>query len=154
MGKPASPYESLFMSRYRSVCDDLLGRGIDNRWHLQGMRCRKCRETAFGLRSRWCQHCGSDQVFTSQLNDRGSLWSFTVVRNPPPGKHHLPEPFRPLALGLVEIEESGLRILSPIDVPLNQLVIGLPVQLDVHSLFKDDEDFEVVAFRFKAANHD
>jgi uncharacterized OB-fold protein len=141
------------VSETRSISDDLLGRD-DDRWHLIGLRCRECGETAFGLRGRWCQHCGSDHVDPTPLGDRGTLWSFTVVRNPPPGQHYLAEPFRPLAIGLVEIEQAGVRVLAPLEVPLDRLAIGLPVRLDVHVLYRDDADTEVMAFRFKEVARD
>lgn len=81
------------------------------------------------------------------LADHGTLWTYTVVRHRPPGDYRGPEPFAPFGLGLVELPD-GLRVLSPIDCPLDQLRVGLPLQFKA-GLRLDTDGRETVTFSFE-----
>jgi len=114
---------------------------------LAGTRCTSCGETSLGHRS-LCPNCGRDTVEPIALADRGTLWSYTVVRHKPPGNYKGPEPFVPYGLGLVELPD-GLRVLSPIECPIDRLKIGLPLRLK--PTVRHDAERDVVAFAFAAA---
>jgi uncharacterized OB-fold protein len=60
----------------------------------------------------------------------------------------LPEPFTGLAIGLVELD--GVRLLTPLDVPFEELEIGMPLQLDVHPLYEDTDGASVMSFTFRS----
>jgi uncharacterized protein len=137
----------------RSLVPSLLERDARGEWSLIASRCSECRETIFGNAVQWCQHCGSADVVEVLLGRLGNLWSYTVVRHPPPGQHHLPQPFVPFAIGLVEMDGEGLRVLSPLNVALDHLRVGLELELEAHPLYKDSSNLDVMSFRFRESGH-
>ncbi|MEZ5708791.1 MAG: OB-fold domain-containing protein [Blastomonas sp.] len=92
---------------------------------LAGSRCQDCQETTLGTNS-LCPNCGGDDIAPVRLSDTGSVWSFTVVRYPPPGDYKGEQPFRPYALGLIELPE-GLRVVAPISGDPDNVAIGMAV---------------------------
>ena len=56
----------------------------------------------------------------------------------------------PFGLGLVELPD-GIRVLSPIDAPPEQLQIGMPLQFHPYVLRTDEGGAEIVAFSFQPA---
>lgn len=115
---------------------------------LKGSKCRVCREVFLGRRLT-CENCASSELEEIALSKRGKLWSYTVIRARPPGVYKGPEPFIPFALGLVELSE-GLRIISPLtDCDVENLKIGMELELVVDKLYEDENSKEVIAFKFK-----
>ena len=132
----------------RAVSDAVLSCEWGRGWELVGSRCGDCGEVAFGERDPWCARCGGGSTQRLALPRRGRLWSYTIVRHRPPGPCHLPEPFSRLAVGLVELLDAHVRVLAPVDVDPERLVIGMELALDTPVLHSDDDGTEVVAFRF------
>jgi uncharacterized OB-fold protein len=114
---------------------------------LAGSKCRSCGEVFFGKRSS-CENCSGESMEDLPLSQRGTLWSYTVIRHQPPAGYKGPDPFVPYGLGLVELPE-GIRILSPIDCDLNKIKIGMELKSEVYKLYENEEGNEVMAFRFK-----
>lgn len=112
---------------------------------LMGSRCTDCGETTLGTTD-VCANCGKDTVSSSSLSKRGHVWTFTVVRHKPPGDYKGPDPFVPFAMGLVELPD-GVRVLAPIECPLDQLRIGLAVEFRAF-VRQADSAPEVVTFAF------
>ena len=115
---------------------------------LVGCRCTACGETSLGRKAA-CPNCGADTVHDVALGDRGSLWTYTVVRHRPPGDYKGPDPFVPYGLGLVELPE-GLRVMSPIRCHLSRLAVGLALRFRAYGR-RDGAGREVVAFDFEPA---
>lgn len=114
---------------------------------LKGSRCRACGEVFLG-QALTCRNCGEADFKEVTFSRTGKLWTYTVVRQRPPGDHKRGEPFSPFGLGLVELPE-GIRVLSPLSgVESNDLRIGMDLQLVVDRLFTDDRGNEVHAFSF------
>ena len=82
------------------------------------------------------------------LGQRGTLWTFTVVRHKPPGDYRGPEPFVPFAMGLIELPE-GLRVLAPIAGDPAAVRIGMALEFRAE-LRPGSHDPEVVSFAFHA----
>jgi uncharacterized protein len=117
-----------------------------DRVRLAGSKCTSCGETSLGHKT-ICPNCGRDTVRDVSLGNRGTLWTYTVVRHRPPGNYKGPDPFVPFGMGLVELPE-GLRVLSPIDCDFARLQIGLELQFKP-CLRKEADGREVVAFTFE-----
>jgi uncharacterized OB-fold protein len=114
---------------------------------LVGGRCAACAETSLGSHNSVCPNCGDARLTPIALGSCGTLWTYTVVRHKPPGNYKGPDPFVPFAMGLVELPE-GVRVMTPIECPLAQLRIGLP--LEFHAFVRSGQsDPEVVQFAFK-----
>jgi uncharacterized OB-fold protein len=92
---------------------------------LAGARCRACGEATLG-RNLLCPNCGSEDVEPLALSAKGKVWTYTVVRYPPPGDYKGADPFRPFALGLVELPD-GLRVLAPLACAPEEVRIGMDV---------------------------
>jgi uncharacterized OB-fold protein len=114
---------------------------------LMGSRCKNCREVSLGKRQT-CANCGGVNLEEIPLSRRGKLWTYTVIRHKPPGDYRGPDPFVPFGLGLVEIPE-GIRVLSPIQCQLEKIKIGMELEMEVYPLYADENQNEVMAFRFR-----
>lgn len=88
-------------------------------------RCQDCNRAFWHPRPR-CPYCGSDRVDWLPGSGRGTLYTFTIVRQS--GDRY----FRtkvPYAVGMIELDE-GVRIMSGIvETPLDTLRIGMRVEV-------------------------
>lgn len=114
---------------------------------LIGSKCKACGEISLGKRQT-CSNCGGGNLEEIPLGRRGKLWTYTVIRHKPPGDYKGPDPFLPFGLGLVEMPE-GIRVLSPIQCDLEKLNVGMELEMEVYPLYIDENNNEVMAFRFK-----
>lgn len=141
------------LTEIRPIAPAFLGRSAGGEWTLLGRRCESCAEIAFGQDGDACQSCGSSTLIDVCLGDHGELWSYTVLRNPPPGNRRTTEPDRlPQALGLVEIG-GAVRVMACIDVPVERLAIGMPLRLLTSELF-EDSGVSVVGYSFGERQND
>jgi uncharacterized OB-fold protein len=62
----------------------------------------------------------------------------------------MPEPFRPFAMGLVDLPD-GLKVLTRVEVEPDAIRIGMPLKFHPFVLRWDEAGAEVVAFDFQAA---
>jgi uncharacterized OB-fold protein len=114
---------------------------------LIGSKCPDCNEILFG-RQQICSNCGGKKLESILLGSKGKLWTYTVIRHKPPGDYKGLDPFVPFGLGLVELPE-GIRILSPIQCELENIHIGMQLELEVYPFYIDEDNNEVMAFRFR-----
>jgi uncharacterized OB-fold protein len=117
---------------------------------LCGTRCTACGEVSLG-RNPICPNCGGDRVAEVALARDGVLWTYTVVRNRPPGDYRGKDPFVPFGLGLVELPD-GIRVLSPLEVEIEALRIGMVLRFRAHVQYRDAAGRDVVAFTFTSAS--
>ena len=136
------------------IREDLFTTPLDNleKVRMKGSRCRNCGEVFMG-KSANCASCSSTDMEELTLSNRGTLWTYTLIRYQPPGDYKGPvNPFVPFAEGLVELPE-GIRVLAPVkDCDLDKVKIGMPLMLVVHELFQDADGNQVVAFYFRPAS--
>ena len=118
---------------------------------LKGSRCRDCGEVFLG-KVPACGNCVGEKMEELILSNKGSLWSYTILRYKPPGDYKGPsDPYQPFAEGLVELPE-GIRVLAPLtERDFDKIKIGMPLELVVEKLYTDDDNNEVIAFFFKPA---
>jgi len=114
---------------------------------LAGTRCQTCGEVSLGTQT-LCPNCGTGVVASVALSREGTLWSYTVIRHCPPGDYLHRDTFVPFGSGLVELAD-GLRVLAPIDCPIDELEIGMKLRLDPYVV--QTGTGELVLFRFIAA---
>lgn len=76
---------------------------------LLGGRCRDCGALRFPRRA-FCAQCQRASIDTTPLSREGRIYTFTIVRHPPPGYRGR----APYALGYVELAE-GLRVMTTIE---------------------------------------
>ena len=110
---------------------------------LLGSRCRDCGEVGLG-EVESCQNCAGENMEVIPLSRNGTLWTYTVIRNKPPGD------FKgkvPMGEGLVELPE-GIRVKSPIGGDIEALEIGMNLKFVAYELYENEAGEAVIAFRF------
>lgn len=110
---------------------------------LLGFRCLDCGTAVFGPGT-FCQDCTSDRLEPIEFGQHGTLYSFTVVRVPPPG---WPGPV-PYILGQVELPEGPQVLAEVIDCSHEELKIGMPVQLALQPV-KGEDGGEKVVYKWR-----
>jgi uncharacterized OB-fold protein len=96
---------------------------------LLGMRCPQCGVCVFGPAT-FCQSCTAPDLEEIELTPDGTLFSYTIVRVPPPG---WPGPV-PYVLGEVELPEGPHVLAEVVDCPHQQLQVGMPVSLALRAV--------------------
>ena len=113
---------------------------------LLGSKCKDCGEVGLGEVSS-CQNCAGENLEVIPLGQSGKLWTYTVIRNRPPGD------FKgkvPMGEGLVELPE-GIRVKSPLGGDVEKLEIGMDLKFTAYPLYENESGDEVIAFKFDPA---
>ena len=119
---------------------------------LLGSRCSACAEVTFPAQGS-CPACMSTRVERTELSPRGTLWTWTVQRFPPPSPPFVGdrESFEPFGVGYVELAE-GVRVESRLTVnDPSQLEIGMPMELVIEPFDTDADGNERMIFAFAPA---
>lgn len=122
----------------------------DDAPQLIGGRCTSCGSVTFP-RPTSCARCGSVDVEQHLLARRGRLWTFTTQEFLPKAPYaggETQETFRPYGVGLVELG-GEVRVegrLTTADV--EELEIGMEMEVVVVPFRVDDDGTEVVTFAF------
>jgi uncharacterized OB-fold protein len=139
------------MTELRTIRDDFFSEpnADTSLMRLMGSRCKACGEAFLGA-PEGCANCQSEEFDPIPLSREGRLFSYTVVRNQPPGDYKgAVNPFVPYPVGLVELSE-GLRILCRIDAEIDALKIDMPLTLSVHPYYQDQEGNTVLSYSYAA----
>lgn len=110
---------------------------------LLGSRCGSCGQMAYPA-WRFCPACASaeepDQV---NLSTSGTVYSYTVVRQAPPGVEV------PYVLAYVDLPE-GVRVMAQIPSRhLDEVEIGMPVQLALKKVGEGEDGTELIGYEFR-----
>lgn len=117
---------------------------------LLGSRCATCK-TAYFPRTAACHdpRCSKSQVEDAAFGPRGTLWSFAIQHYPPPPPVRWDEPYVPYAIGVVDMPE-GLRVLARLaTTSLEQIRVGMPVELVLERLCTEKDGSEVTTWKFR-----
>ena len=114
-----------------------------NEVHLLGGKCEDCGEVGLGAVSS-CQNCAANRIKVIPLSRSGKLWTYTVIRNKPPGDF---KGTVPMGEGLVELPE-GIRVKSPLGGDVESLEIGMDLEFVAYELYENESGEAVIAFRF------
>ena len=114
---------------------------------LLGMRCLRCGVYVFGPAT-FCQSCTSPDLEEVELSTDGTLYSYTIVRVPPPG---WPGPV-PYVLGEAELPEGPHVLAEVIDCLHDELRVGMAVTLAIQVVGMEDiEDSERAVYKWRPA---
>ena len=124
----------------------------DARPELLGSRCLDCGEYAFPAQGS-CRNCTSTNTEIARIGREGKLWTWTIqsfMPKEPYNTDETPETFTPYGVGYVELA-CGLRVESRLrENSTEQLVIGMPMHLELIPVRKDDSGTELLTFQFSA----
>lgn len=122
---------------------------------LLGGRCGECGTYVFPPRDEYCPNpaCSNVQLERVPLSSRGRVWSYTANYYAPPPPYVAAEPFEPYALAAVELEREGMIVLGPVShgVTIDDLAVGMEMQLEIDTLFHDDDGVEHVVYSWAPA---
>jgi len=129
------------------IAEGLFAGALDSP-RLRGSRCGACGETTFPAQN-GCPSCTAQGCEEVELSPRGTLWTYTVQRFPPPPPYTgETDDFVPYAVGYIELPE-GVRVEARLtESDASRLAIGMEMELAVEPFAVDDEGREVVTFAF------
>lgn len=115
---------------------------------LKGIKCRVCGALALGERQH-CINCTSSDVEEHVFSKHGKVYTYTVVRHPPPPPYPQ-ETFKPFPVVWVELED-GLFVLGELTgCGLDEIEIGMPVELAVGKGWEDENGNDVIMYKFRS----
>ncbi len=123
-------------------------RDKSSRYNGVGSRCNKCKKVFFPPRV-LCDNCGREslgKVDPFQLRGMGTLYSFSVVHDPPRGF----ETQIPYVVGLVEMDEGVKLTAQIVDCEPEEVQIGMRVK-DVFRKVREDGRAGVIFYAYKFA---
>jgi uncharacterized protein len=114
---------------------------------LLGFRCRDCGIYVFGPAT-FCQACASNSLEPVEFGQRGTLYSYTIVRMPPSG---WPGPV-PYILGEVQLPEGPHVLAEVIGCEDSNLRIGMPMELALQAVKGAESNQEKVVYKWRPAS--
>ena len=115
--------------------------------HLIGTRCKSCGTYFFPRQTHYCRNpaCESTDFEEVELSRRGHVWSYTNACYKPPEPFVAPEPFEPYAIAAVKLEKEEMVVLGQVieGVGVEDLKVGMPMELVLEPLHETDEDVKV-----------
>lgn len=114
---------------------------------LIGSRCTECGELYFPRQeNNLCVYCQSKELEEIQFGTRGMVYSCTCVMQRPPVYYKGPVPY---AIGFVEMPE-GIRIETLFtDCNIEEVRVGMEVEMVIELLHEDEAGNEVIAYKFR-----
>ena len=122
-----------------------------DRPQLLASRCRACSELTFPAQDA-CPSCAARDTESVTLGRRGTLWTWTIQRFPPPSPPYAGSPdresFQPFGVGYVELPD-GIRVEGRLtESDPAKLEIGMEMEL-VLEKFTDANGGERTTFAFR-----
>ncbi len=111
---------------------------------LVGTRCRDCQVYVFGP-AVFCQACTSSNLEPVEFSQRGTLYSYTIVRVPPSGWLG-PVPY---LLGQVELPEGPQVLAEVIGCQEADLKIGMEVELALQPVTSESEETNKAVYKWR-----
>lgn len=110
------------------------------RGEFQLQRCTKCQHVNQPPQI-ICPRCHSRELAWTPVATTGTVYSYTIVHRPPMAAFKADVPY---GVGLVDIDGTGARLLSNILAPVDELCIGMRVEL----VFEPASD-DITLFKFR-----
>jgi len=83
-----------------------------------------------------------DEIEEVLLSRVGKIWSYTNSAYPPPPPFIAAEPYEPIVIAAVELEEEKMVILGQVvnGYSVEDLRVGMPVEVTIGTLYEDSEN--------------
>jgi len=108
----------------------------DNRFFFEGLDRGELRIQCCGTCDRlthpptpWCPSCGDPEPTSRAMSGRGTVFTYTVTHHPQVEGFDYP-----LVVAVVELEEGVRLITDLVDIAVEQVCCGLPVELTVRDV--------------------
>ena len=110
--------------------------------YLLGSRCKKCGQVSFPPRV-VCSKCFHDEFDHVPLSTEGKLYTYSIIRYPPPGLT------APYAIGYIDLPE-GVRVFSILtDWDDGSLRVGMDLELVIDKFKEDDAGKPILTYKFR-----
>ena len=109
-------------------------RAYPQTYRLEAARCSKCGQGFYPPRL-VCAKCGSRDHERFNMERTGKVVTHTIIRTPS-------DEFSgeaPFAVGIVELDTGGRLTTQIVDVPFEEIKIGMPVKLEFRRHYSDGE---------------
>jgi uncharacterized OB-fold protein len=117
----------------------------DQRYRLMGVLCEDCGARMLGRRY-VCTRCKSRNLRACYLKGQGAVYSYTVVYDAPSGYEGLV----PYPAALVRLDEGPLVAAQLTDVDIEEVYVGMPVEMVTRRLREYGEDGLIVyGYKFR-----
>lgn len=120
---------------------------MDTKPHLIGSQCTHCDTYFFPPQNSYCRNpgCDSADFREVELSNTGRIWSYTNACYQPPSPFVAPDPFEPYAIAGVQLEREQMVVLGQVikGVGVEDLKVGMPMELVLEPLHETDEDIKV-----------
>ena len=118
---------------------------------LIASRCTDCDNHMFPVQAD-CPRCSGASTEPVELDRTGTLWTWTIQgyppKSPPCAGNDDPATFEPFGVGYVDID-GLVRVESRLTTAdVNELKIGMDLELVLEPLYTNDDGDEVVTFAF------
>lgn len=113
-----------------------------------GNRCACC-NTPYFPKAAACHNprCTESKMEDAAFGGKGVIWSYSVADFAPPPPHKFDKPFKPYAIGVVDLD-CGLRLVGQmVDAP-ETVKVGAQVELVIDTLYHED-DKAFTSWKFK-----
>jgi uncharacterized OB-fold protein len=107
-------------------------REIPQRYRLEAGKCAACGKIYYPPRL-VCAACGGRRFEKTSLSMDGKVATYTVIRVGP-GDFAEEVPY---ALAIVEVEGGVRLMVQLVDVPLDEIKTGMPVQLEFRKIYEE-----------------
>jgi uncharacterized OB-fold protein len=115
--------------------------------HLIGTQCKECGTYFFPRQSHYCKNpqCESTQFDEVELSRTGQIWSYTNACYKPPAPFVAADPHVPYAIAAVQLEKEQMVVLGQVvtGVSVEDLKVGMPMELVLETLHETEEDIKV-----------
>lgn len=132
------PVKKAISSKMMKLSPDMI-QGV-----LLGSQCNECGTYFFGA-PQFCMRCTSDNLKTVELSKEGKLYTYTVVRQAPPGWQG-PVPY---TLGSVALPEGPHITSEIVDCPEDRVEIEMPLEVVFRVGGKMADGTEIVVFKWR-----
>ncbi len=115
---------------------------------IHGSKCATC-NTPYFPKSPVCHNpdCAESKMEDCDYGGKGVIWSYSVADFPPPPPHKFDKPFKPYAMGVVDME-NGLRLIGQMADAIEDVKVGAEVELVIDTLYHED-DKAYTSWKFK-----
>ena len=114
--------------------------------YLIGSKCRACGEVFFPARV-ICRRCFKQDMEEMGIGQRGKLYTFTKILKTPIGSMIQ----APYLVGKVEMPEGELIQTLLIDCDELELKVGMPMELVIDKIGKDEAGNEMLGYKYRPA---
>jgi hypothetical protein len=120
-------------------------RNNKQRYQLVGEECPHCKEKIFPPRD-VCPSCDKEAKVPYVLSGKGEVFSYSTVYQPPAGF----DKYAPYTVAMIKLEEGPMVSAQLTDVDVNDVKVGMSVEMVTRALREDGERGMIVyGYKFR-----